>query len=235
MTFTGIDRARCRRLGRLATVLAGLSVAAAGAAADGPAPRGVGAEAIVKFAPGTAALQAVEQASGAASAASRQQLRALEQTLSREAGLPVVVRQLTSGREAVLAVDLQAIAAKLVRALEGEPEVEGARLVDDPASAPGPARPVTVTVQPTPGGSLAQALATAGSAGSDSALGRLEAAVEREVGAPIAAEVSSPTTLTVRLDTRALTGQLMDRLRAMPEVEYAQPNYLARPRGAPPG
>ncbi len=54
----------------------------------------------------------------------------------------------------------------------------------------------------------------------------------RSAGLPLSSALSADYDLRLTLDLRALTLELIERLRKRPDVEYAQPNYVARKQKA---
>ena len=68
----------------------------------------------------------------------------------------------------------------------------------------------------------------AGSAESRMRPARLVASLERELGLPLKGEVSRNGRLALQVNLEALTLSLVERLKALPEVESVQPNFLLK-------
>lgn len=132
--------------------------------------------------------------------------------LSAETGVPLKLVQVTSGREALLAVDRDALLRSLAQRAAREPGVARAEPVVP--AAPGlPSDLASVRLQLQPGAAptgLADKLASG------------------ELLRPKLGRAADGATL-LNLDVAALTLSLLERLKQHPDVEYAQANRLLRP------
>jgi len=134
--------------------------------------------------------------------------------LSESMGVPLKLVQVTSGREALLAIDRDALRRSLAQRAAREPGVARALAV---APAPGlPPEQVSVRLELAPQASpqgLAARLATAPAPGS-------------LLQARLHTDASGATLLSY--DLAGLTLALLERLKQQPDVEYAQANRLLR-------
>jgi exosortase/archaeosortase family protein len=149
----------------------------------------------------------------------------LAQRLSRELGLPLVLAQVTSGREALLAVDREALGRQLLARAGREASVQRAVMTVPPPSAgtPGglPAAELVLRLQTRPGTSAAVREALPG---------RLAlAGLVRPLPQPDGEEAH----LRLRYDLDALTLALIAKVQQRADVEYAQANRLLRPQAPP--
>lgn len=144
--------------------------------------------------------------------------------LSMELALPLVLVQVTSGREALLALDREALTQVLLARARREQGVQGGAAATDAALAPGvlPGSDLVLQVQLRPGaapslpGHLAKRLAAGG---------LVPPRVQRE---------GDGKSLQLHYDMDALTLALITKLQRRPDVEYAQANRLLRPAPAAP-
>ena len=88
----------------------------------------------------------------------------------------------------------------------------------------------TASLGSAPRSTLAPLIQVAVEPAADADMAALSEAVAREIRAPVSASVSSGR-IIVALDPAELGPLLARRLSALPEVEYAQPNYIVRPQG----
>jgi hypothetical protein len=149
--------------------------------------------------------------------------------LSSELGLPLVLVQVTSGREALLALDREALARVLTALAQQQPEVQRASPAS-PAAAAGAAPPAGL---PAAQWGLRLQLRASRAAPELAQLARRLAAgglvaprLKAEGGAAAAG------TYLALYDLDALTLALMTKVQQRPDVEYVQPNRLLRPAGA---
>jgi len=190
--------------------------------------RYVPGELIVKFYPASQAGQVVAQALQD-DAHQDAQLQALQQSLSRELGVHLDIRQITSGREIVLSVNAQALAARVVEQLRAREEVKTAQLLEaGEGQLPGNPK---VLVEFAPDSTAARSLSAPVEQSQE--VQRLVKALEGEVGAPLIPEPPETGQLILVLDLASLTADLLKRIRQRSDVEYAQPNVLLQPLATP--
>jgi hypothetical protein len=149
----------------------------------------------------------------------------LARDFGQRIGVPVRLESLTSGRELLLAVDRDALAAAVAERLRQREGVTSVA-VAEPTTGPGgePASP-RLTVGFEPGSPIAARLARARRV----VLGPLPGA---GAGAPeVQAEVRSaaPDHADLVLDLDALVTGLLERVAADPNVQYAQRNLRLTP------
>lgn len=146
----------------------------------------------------------------------------LAQRLSRELGVPVVLAQVTSGREALLAVDREALGRQLLARAGRESSVQRA-VMTVPAPSAGstsglPAAELVLRLETRPGTSAARRETLPGRL---SVAGLVQPRVE-----PDGAEAH----LRLRYDLDALTLALIAKVQRRPDVEYVQANRMLRPQ-----
>ncbi|MBL8326681.1 MAG: hypothetical protein JNJ89_17145 [Rubrivivax sp.] len=135
--------------------------------------------------------------------------------LSEQLGLPLALVQVTSGREALLALDRPALARALVNSAQRQAAVQRASAVAaGPTTGLPPAEVVLHLELRGPAPSLTE-LGTRLAAGG--------------VTPRLAAGPGGANTLRARYDIDALTLALISRLQQRTDVEYVQPNRLLRP------
>lgn len=194
---------------RAARALPCLMVSVMAATLSAQSPRFVPGEVIAKFVPGSEASTVV------ARVAERQPLdltalNPVAERLGEGVGVPLRPSGLNSGHFCVLSVDADQLKEQLARKLRARAHVEGVEVVPDTAA-------ITLSV--------------AFSAGSEEARmrpARLVALLERELGLPLKGEVLRNGRLTLRVNLDALTLSLVERLKALPDVESVQPNFLLK-------
>ena len=132
--------------------------------------------------------------------------------LSSDLGVPLKLVQVTSGREALLAIDRDALLRSLAQRAQREPGVKRAVPVPPPATVL-PSEQASVRIELKP---QASAQSLAGKLG----IGSL-------VQPRLHTDASGATLLSY--DMAGLTLALLDRLKRQADVEYAQPNRILRP------
>lgn len=148
-------------------------------------------------------------------------LAPLAQRLSGELGVPLVLAQVTSGREALLAVDREALARALLARAGREALVRKAVMSVPAGAAPGlPAAELVLRLELDRG----VAIAAREALGPRLAVGTLSQ--------PRAAPQSDGA-LTLHYDLDALTLALIAKVQQRTDVEYAQANRLLRPAAPP--
>jgi hypothetical protein len=141
--------------------------------------------------------------------------------------LPLAIRQVTSGAEVLLAIDVRALvedAAERTRELDG--------VADARAPLPDESTPPAAVyeVRLASGSRAAAALAAASAAGkaTDERLDDLVGGFSRELALPLRYRIAGDA-LEVEIDLTALTESAAERLREMPEVRYVELNQLFDP------
>jgi len=137
--------------------------------------------------------------------------------LSADLGLPLVLVQVTSGREALLALDRQALGRSLLARAGREAQVQRATMTVPPPGGGLPGAQLVMRIELRPAAPAAAAQAVA----SRLALPRLPAP-------QMQGEPAGPA-LRLVFDIDALTLALIERLQQRSDVEYAQANRLLRP------
>ena len=140
--------------------------------------------------------------------------------LAAELGVPLVLVQVTSGREALLALDRETLGRALRARAGREAGVQEAAMAPQAAGLPGPELVLRLSTQGNMAGTARDAL------GARLAIGTL--ARPRVV----AQGEGAGRALSLHYDIDALTLALIARLQQRPEVEYVQANRLLRPQPA---
>lgn len=177
----------------------------------------VSGEVIVKFAPGTRGHQVYKKAL-ADEPNSEAELAALATDLSSELGIPVAIDQLSSGQEFIIAVHTDAVLAKLIAYLESRADVKDAHLLTDTKPRRLYRNP-TVSVEFRADSQIVE---------DESALKAFVDEVANQSGIEVTT-ARAPHTIELEVDIRALTMDLIQRLRQRSDVEYAQANFLMEP------
>jgi hypothetical protein len=149
----------------------------------------------------------------------------LAQDFGERIGVPVRLESLTSGRELLLAVDRDAVAAAVAARLRQREGVTSVEVAEPTTGAGGEPASPRLTVGFEPGSPFGARLARE----SRVALGHLPGAGP---GAPdVQAEVRSaaPDHADLVLDLDALMTGLLERVAADPDVQYAQRNLRLAP------
>jgi len=195
---------------------------------NGPPPRFVPGEVLVKFVPGT-------EGSAAVIRASRTRppdlgvLAPVIQRFQAATGVPLKAKQVTGGQWILVAVDGEKLTDELVTRLQGRANVAEVRLSPDPSGgtrdAPGSRG---IVVRFSAGSVEAEAVAQKRSGGDDTPFSALVRALEKDVGLSLKGEATADTTLLLHVDLRTLTLKLSEQLKALADIESAQPNYILR-------
>ena len=195
-------------------------------------PQTAMAELIVKFVAGSEAQQVVNAAvqEGIQRNAG---LTRLAQTLSDQLNVPLQAQRVTSGRELVCAVDINAMAQQVAAHLQRRDDVQRATpMPTDPATqGPGHRNP-KVLIEFTPDSNAAKTLAKAlrESPESSSALQGLAESVGDELDLPLTMQPEDVQRLVLSVDMESVIAELVERLRQRSDVEYAQPTFLLKPQ-----
>jgi hypothetical protein len=169
-------------------------------------------ELVVRFAKGTPLAERVART--AAPAADEALAAELARSLA-PLGVPLAARQVTSGGELVLTIERERLRELLEARLTACPEIV--------TTAPEPERK-----RVRPASTFAVRVVELAPGVDAAALGRATAAVAQETGWPLAVAADAGVSRVV-LDLSQLTLTLLERLRARPDVEYAQPNQALSP------
>jgi hypothetical protein len=147
-------------------------------------------------------------------------LNEIARAFGERIGIPVRLENLTSGRELLLAVDQERLAAALAERLRQRDDVRSVE-VADPAEAGAP----RLAVELEPGSALAATVAREPRVALDPLPGT--------GGSPVAVEAAVQSLegdrAVLTLDLDALVSGLVARLEAEPDVQYAQRNLRLRP------
>jgi len=150
----------------------------------------------------------------------------LATSLSADLGVPLVLVQATSGREALLALDREALARSLLARAGREAQVQRATATVPPAGGGRPGAELVLRLELRPAAPAAEAPAVAARL----ALARLLAPqVQPDDEAQAARAAQAGRALRLVYDIDALTQALVTRLQQRGDVEYAQANRMLRP------
>ena len=85
-----------------------------------------------------------------------------------------------------------------------------------------------IVVRFSAGSTEAEAIAQKWSGGDDTPVSQLVRALEKDVGLSLKGEATADTTLLLHVDLGMLTLKLSEQLKALADIESAQPNYILR-------
>ncbi len=208
----------------LSFTTAGLALSAP----NGPAAF-VAGDLMVKFTDASPAGMLVSRAMQGDPGAERQ-LPDLAARLSAEIGVKLLAARVTSGRELVLGVDLEALEASLAERCQRDREVTRVLPLPAPKTVLPPAT-LALAVEFAPNSDAKRLLERAARAG-ERAGGEIDALAARlSAGADPrpTSHVNERGQLVLTLDIAALTLQLVERFKRRSDVEYAQIIQIVRP------
>jgi hypothetical protein len=183
-------------------------------------------EILVRFAPVSGGAEAVARASRS----SPPDLKALNpviDNLETAAHVPLSVKQLSSGDWVVLAVNSDRLTERAAHQLRERRNVAVVQVspCEPEASAHCPP-PKKLVIRFVPGAPEAEAVSKKLTGTDDAAFAQLTAALTKELDLPLAAKATDAATIQAQIDLRALTMTLIERLKALPDIEAAQPNFI---------
>ncbi len=189
-------------------------------------PRFVPGEILVKFVPGTDGSAAVARASRT----SPPDLGALAPVIPRfqaATGVPLKAKQVTGGQWILVSVDRERLTDELVARLRGRANVAQVVLAPDSSGGTRDAsRSRGILVRFSAGSPEAQAVA----GGDGAPLSALVRSLEKDVGLSLKTEVTADTALRLHVDLGTLTLKLSEQLKALADIESAQPNSILKIR-----
>ncbi len=159
------------------------------------------AEVVVRFASGSEGRPPATEAAGDI------ELDPFLEAVSREIGRPLLLQRVGSGGDLILALDASALAGHLESILKVRPGVRDAAALAPQTERPRPEPRAAVKVRLT-----ADAPELAGQ-------------LSRELDLPIVERTLPGGEHLFEVDLRALTLDVIERLKGRPDVDYAQPNY----------
>jgi hypothetical protein len=185
-------------------------------------------EVLVRFAPGTPGSEAAAQAARS-DPPTYGAFQPVTDRLHDDLGVPLNAVRLSAGGWVVLAVNGDALGQRLAARAAARANVVGAEVA--PAEPPRPAGGVSapgIRVRFRSGTAEAQAVAARLADARDERLAAVVGSLETDLGVSFTAEAAAPETLVLKVDLRALTLNLVERIKQLPGVEAAQPNYVLR-------
>lgn len=218
--LAGLRLAAARLSGAAVAAAAVLRTPSARGASTAAAPPMISGDLIVKFRdasePGrhlAAVLAGQRDPASAMPLASR---------LSADLGVPLVLVQVTSGREALLALDREALGRSLLARAGREAQVQRATMTVPPPGGglPGAEFVLRIELRPSAPAAAAQAVAA-----------RL--AVTRMPPPRVHGQAAAGGEIRLVYDVDGMTLALVERLQQRADVEYAQANRLLRPAAPP--
>ena len=183
-------------------------------------------EILVRFAPASEGAEAVARTVRV----SPLDLKALDSVidnLETAANVPMSVKQLSSGDWVVLAVDSDRLTERAAHQLRERRTVAGVQVspYEPEASAPG-TFPKKLIISFVPGTQEAEAISQKLAQTDETAFAQLTADLIKELDLPLTAKATDAATIQVQIDLKALTMTLVERLKALPDIEAAQPNFI---------
>jgi len=214
-------------VGNIMTGLLGLVLSAL-LLGNAPPPRFVPGEVLVKFVPGTEGSAAVARASRT-SPPDFGVLAPVIQRFRAATGVPLKAKQVTGGQWILVSVDGERLTDELVTRLRGRANVAEVRPTPDPSGGTRDAsRSRGIVVRFSAGSAEAEAITQKWSRGDDTPVSQLVRALEKDVGLSLRGEATADTTLLLHVDLGMLTLKLSEQLKALADIESAQPNYILR-------
>ena len=214
-------------VGNVMTGLLGLVLSAL-LLGNAPPPRFVPGEVLVKFVPGTEGSAAVIRASRT-SPPDFGVLAPVIQRFQAATGVPLKAKQVTGGQWILVSVDGERLTDELVTRLRGRANVAEVRPTPDPSGGTRDAsRSRGIVVRFSAGSAEAEAITQKWSRGDDTPVSQLVRALEKDVGLSLKGEATADTTLLLHVDLGMLTLKLSEHLKALADIESAQPNYILR-------
>jgi len=195
---------------------------------NAPPSRFVPGEVLVKFVPGTEGSAAVIRASRV-TPPDLGVLAPVIQRFQAATGVPLKAKQVTGGQWILVSVDGEKLTDELVTRLRGRANVADVRLSPDPSGGTRDASGSRgIVVRFSAGSAEAEAIAQKRSGGDDTPFSALVRALEQDIGISLKGEATADTTLLLHVDLRTLTMKLSEQLKALADIESAQPNYILR-------
>jgi hypothetical protein len=179
---------------------------------------------VIKFRPKTKVGESIDSKAG--TSGPTEPLLDYLRGVSAELSVPLQVKRLGSGGSVILTInqaELLASWSERLRAKENVNRVQLSSVAESPRSVE-PSLYVEFA-KGTPEEKVVSQLA-ASRKDSGPALQAIAEGLRQELGVPLLTTVEGPGRLQIRLDIRALTLNLVERLKAKDEIEYAQPNFI---------
>lgn len=180
-----------------------------GSAMEAQTPRFVPGDVVAKFVPGSEAGTTVMQAA-ARQPLDLKGLGPVADHLAETLGVPLRAVALNSGHFCILSVDSKGLSERLRRRLASRQGVERVEVLPDTAA-------IAVRVAFAAGAKEARMPAD-----------RLAASLEHELNLPLRGAGLGGGRFTLRVNLEALTLRLVDKLKALPDIESVQPNYILK-------
>lgn len=191
-----------------------------------PPSQFVPGEILVRFVPGTDGSAAVTRASQV----NPPDLEVLAPVISRlqaKTGIPLRAVQVMGGDWFRLSVDGDRLTDQLVKRLRTRDNVAEVRVSpEQPEAAMGVSVPKKLAIRFSPGSAESEAVTQKHADATDVRFAQLMRELGRDLDLPVKGEVSEQGEALVQIDLRALTPILADRLKALSDIESAQPNYI---------
>lgn len=204
-----------------------IAMAAAGQPPPDETRTWVPGEAIVRFSPDSGAAAAVGQALEGRLHEEPALVAAVE-ALSERLDLALRAKQLTSGSEVVLEIDREKLEARLLDRVREDARVEEALVAGTTDESPFADPRIEIRVRFPAASEAARTVAAARAEEDDTScdLDVLGRSLTGGLELPFGFRASGETEMVLRVGLRELTEILLDRLRAEPEVQSAEPNRL---------
>jgi hypothetical protein len=192
----------------LAAVVLQIACAAPQQPPPARSPRVVPGELIVKFVATSEAARVVARSTAAADVG--EAFASVTDRLSREVGLPLEARRVLSGGEVLLALSLPALTERLLAEVRKDEALRSAALDERAEAGPHHPSPAVRARLSRPGADVPA----------------LRARLSGRLGFALASRAAGEDEVLLFADVDAVTQRALDVLKARPDVEYAQPNYL---------
>jgi hypothetical protein len=190
-------------------------------------------EAMVKFVSGSQGSVVVNRISQT-SQPDLKELIPVTGRIRESTGIPLRVARVASGGWVVFSVDVDELTERVVGHLRERDNVADVQVnTDTPEKQAGIPCPNEILVRFLPNSPEARAIAPGPTdkEGSKAHLGTLVRELEQDSNSRLWFEVTEDSQLQLRVDLIVLTLDLVERLRALSEIEAAQPNFIVKALG----
>lgn len=180
-------------------------------------------EVLVKFVPGSEGSRAVSQTSPSHLGA----LGPVVNSLQTKTGIPLKAKQVTGGKWVVLSIDSDRLTDQVVSQLRRRERVTVVEVSPEKPDAPvGFSLPKKLVITFAPGSPESEAVAQAITDAGDDRFAQLIRDLERDFDLPLKGDATGDAKALVQIDLKTLTPILVERLKALCDIDSAQPNYI---------
>ncbi len=185
-------------------------------------------EVLIKFVPDSDGSQAVVKASQSVPL-QLEELTVVTDRLGEETDVPVKATQVSSGDWVLLKIDTDKLNDRILERLRKREYIQDAQISqEEQKKYIGFTPPKRIVVEFSSGSSESQSFAQEVEQGAKVPSADLLTKLATDCSTPLKGEVNPKEGLLVEADLKAITPTLADRLKALPEVEAVQLNYVMK-------